>query len=477
MRVRSWIVLFGTMALVAGPARAHEEGDLPEPVCDSPPGPEPPRAPRADHTRIELLAHVDPDAVDRYGHVGGFNADVFAHRHHAYLGSEGRNNLVEVRPDGTLVYDDFFCPSRGVRAYDIFDPRHPTHVSTFGDAASEPEVTGTWTEKVIVQHVVTDSFVGELAVVSFQTCMGDNPQTFRGFGLYDVSDPSDPQRLSLVRTSGRGSHEIWLQPMNGAVYVWTAILRSEEGDGTTPGEPDFQIFDASDPEHPVRVGGWGAWAELGIRPDARLGTYAGNWVHSVVSADHGTLAVLSYLDLGTVLLDVSDPTDPIYLGRTIFPERSEGNAHSATVSSNGKLLIQTDEDGDPDTTDVADGGWGFPRFFDVSDPTQPVPLSTFKLPTTTQCPPPAAGGFTVHDPKIQGSRAYFSWFAEGIVVVDIADPRNPRFLAQFVPPPKRDPMGYIFPRFPTTNVWGVFLVGDVILASDVGSGLWVLEMK
>src|SRR5262245_49755059 len=103
MSVRAWIALLGTMALVIGPPRAHEEGEVPEPVCDSPPGPTPPRAPRADHARIELLAHVDPDAVDRHGHVGGFNADIYAHRHHAYLGSEGRNNLVALLPDGTLV--------------------------------------------------------------------------------------------------------------------------------------------------------------------------------------------------------------------------------------------------------------------------------------------------------------------------------------------------------------------------------------
>ena len=71
MTVRSWIVLLATMAFVAGPVGAHEEGDVPEPVCDTPPGPAPPRSPRADHTRIELLAHVDPDAVDRHGHVRG----------------------------------------------------------------------------------------------------------------------------------------------------------------------------------------------------------------------------------------------------------------------------------------------------------------------------------------------------------------------------------------------------------------------
>ena len=87
--------------------------------------------------------------------------------------------------------------------------RHPPRVSTFASGAAEPEVAGSWTEKTIVQHVATPAFSGDLAVTSFQHCR-DN--AFRGFGLYDVTDPRAPRRLALVRTEVRGSHEIWLQP-------------------------------------------------------------------------------------------------------------------------------------------------------------------------------------------------------------------------------------------------------------------------
>jgi hypothetical protein len=70
---------------------------------------------------------------------------------------------------------------------------------------------------VIVKHVNTPAFSGDLAVVTFQTCSGTvdrlNPAIFRGFGLYDVTDPRNPKTLALYATEpgvNRGSHEIWL---------------------------------------------------------------------------------------------------------------------------------------------------------------------------------------------------------------------------------------------------------------------------
>ena len=107
-----------------------------------------------------MLSHVYPGP--------GTNADVYAHEGYAYLASwVGRG-----------------CLSKGVRVYDLSDPRNPVHVSTFADAAGDPTLARTWTEKVIVKHVNTPAFSGDLAVVSFQTCNNTtdrlNPAVFRG---------------------------------------------------------------------------------------------------------------------------------------------------------------------------------------------------------------------------------------------------------------------------------------------------------
>ncbi len=417
----------------------------------------------AKRRNIVVVAHADPG--------GGFNADVVAHRQFAYLASWGAFEDEQVD----------FCPSQGVRVFDLSDPSNPVMVATFADEASEPDLAGTWTEKVIVERVHTPTFRGDLAAVSIQSCRED---AVAGFGLWDVTDPTNPQRLALYQATGtHGSHEIWLQRRGNRAYVYTAIPFSEfntsPDGGTTPGQPDFRIVDVSDPTNPTDVGGWGAWAELGLFPfyTDENGVERANFVHSVIG--DRKRAYLSYWDLGTVILDVSDPANPTYLGRTEFAANEEGNAHSSWIRRGRNLLIQTDEDFDPSPSDALETAWGYARFFDISDPSNPVQLSTFKLPSTTQFPPPAEFHFySVHDPKIRGRLAYFSWYSEGVVVLKISQPENPELVAQFIPEPAADPRGFFGPpevEFPF--VWGVFPYRErLVLASDINSGLWIFKL-
>ena len=416
----------------------------------------------AKRRNIIVVGHADPG--------GGFNADVVAHRNFAYLGSWGAFEDDQVD----------FCPSQGVRVFDLRKASDPVLVSTFADEISEPDLAGTWTEKVIVERINTESFKGDLAAVSIQPCAEG---AFAGFGLWDVTDPASPQRLALYEATGTfGSHELWLQRVGKRAYVYTAIPFSEfdtSPDGaTTPGRADFRIVDVSDPANPTDVGEWGAWAELGLFPffiDDN-GVERANFVHSVIGV--GKRAYLSYWDLGTVILDVSDPTSPIFLGRTEFAANEEGNAHSSWLRRRN-LLIQTDEDFDPSPNPELETAWGYARFFDISDPANPVQLSTFKLPSTTQFPPPLEFNFySVHDPKVRGRLAYFSWYSEGVVVLNISRPENPRQVAQFVPEPAADPQGFFAPpdvEFPF--VWGVFpYKARLVLASDINSGLWIFRL-
>ena len=63
--------------------------------------------------------------------------------------------------------------------------------------------------------------------------------------------------------------------------------------------------------------------------------------------------LLSYWDGGWVLLDVTDPANPVYLGDTDYPEFDqlfptvtppEGNAHQAEFTADNRFIIGTDED-------------------------------------------------------------------------------------------------------------------------------------
>jgi hypothetical protein len=393
--------------------------------------------------RWEIVGHVRPA-----GHYGG---DVEAFGGHAYVSSHrGRES----------------CNADGVRAFSLANPSKPRLVSTFG------RIPGTWTEKTIVRRVETASFRGALAAVSVQGC---TPAAFRGFLVVDVTTPARPRELARVRLDPRGSHEIWLARAGGRAYVYTAILRSEaldSADGEQPGRPDFRIFDVSDPRSPVEVGSWGAWKELGIQPFPDLRRpLDGNLVHSVVTNDAATRAYLSYWDLGTVILDISQPSRPRYLGRTGATE----NAHSAWLGRNG-LLIETHET-----------PGGVPTFYDVSNPAAPTRLAEFRLPSAVLAAGRRAGGLStvsgidltdsVHDPKIVGTTAYFSWYSQGVVAADVSNPARPRFLARFLPRAAADRERLFCPGRRCTAVWGVDLAGDLLVASDMVSGLWVLRLR
>jgi hypothetical protein len=388
-------------------------------------------APGANRLHVRVLGHADP--------AGGYTGDVFGHGHFAYLSS----------------WHGAACASQGVRIYDVANPRHPRRVATFAAGSHDIEVRGTWTEKTIVQRVSTAAFKGDLAATSFQNCPGTN--SFRGFGLYDVTNPRRPFRLSIFRTDTGGVHELWLQQVGKRVFVYAAIPLAERSQPLAPG---FRIYDVTDPRHPVEAGAW-------IAPDSLRAGKRAVFVHSVRVNPRGTRAYVSYWDLGTVILDITKPSAPRYLGRTTDPQ---GSAHSTALGRNGKLMIETHE---------RDGGR--PSFWDISNPTHPRLLGVFKAPAKLVAAARKRGGagfaLGVHDPKIVGNRVYFSWYALGVLVVDISHPSRPRFLAQFVPPVTRDPDKEFCPGSRCTYTWGVFPEKNFVLAADMVGGLWVFRVK
>jgi hypothetical protein len=387
--------------------------------------------------RFHVLGHADPG--------GGYSGDVVGERHYAYLSSrKGKGSD---------------CPSQGVRVYDVANPRRPRHISTFASGRVEVGLRDTWTEKTIVRRVKTEGFEGVLGVTSAQAC-GDG---FGGFALYDLTRPAHPKRLALIRTVPRGSHEIWLATARGHAWVYTAEAAAEFS--VEPDSFGFHIYDVSNPRTPFEVGGWSACKELhlctplghGVEQQAYL-------VHSVITNAAATRAYLSYWDLGTVLLDIADPAHPRYLGRT---DPGQGKVHSAWLTQGGKVMLETHE-----------LTHGRPVVWQIADPAHPVKLATVQLPASLR-PGGASGGIglndSVHDPKILGRYAYFSWYGQGVAVFDLKNPRKPRFVARFRPPPKRDGHGLVCPGGACTAVWGVFPTAKYVLASDMNSGLWVLS--
>ncbi len=381
---------------------------------------------------FKVIGHANPG--------GGYSADVVGERHYAYLSSRRGSKD---------------CPAQGVRVYDLADPRHPRHIATFARLA------GTWTEKTIVRRVETSGFNGVLAVTSFQACKDG----FGGFGVFDVTKPAHPRKLALVRTQPRGSHEIWLAAARGHAWVYTAEAAAEFA--LSRESFGFHIYDVTHPRAPNEVGGWSACRDQGdctpLMPPPD-GTDHRRLVHSVITNAAATRVFLSYWRLGTVILDISDPSKPRYLGRTAT---GQGNAHSAWLMDRERILLETHET-----------IHGRPVVWNVADPAHPVRLATVRLPARLS----PNGAFTglpledsVHDPKAVGRYAYFSWYGQGAALFDLKNPRKPKFLMRFQPLPARDRDGLLCPGDTCTAVWGVFVMPRYVLVSDLNSGLWVVS--
>jgi hypothetical protein len=84
--------------------------------------------------------------------------------------------------------------------------------------------------------------------------------------------------------------------------------------------------------------------------------------------------------------------------------------------------------------------------------------------------------FSAHNPVVQGDLLFVSWYSDGVRVLDIRDPTEPREVASWMPPAAAAPGAARSSLGAGPMVWGVAVEGDLVVASDVNSGLWVLRL-
>ncbi|NBI31148.1 LVIVD repeat-containing protein [Chengkuizengella marina] len=374
-------------------------------------------------------------------------ADVYAHKGYAYVGTHTRNG-----------------GNGGVRVFDLKDPANPVEVAVFANN----DFPLTWQEKVIVKSVNTPYFNGDLAVVSIQQLDRTHPDSKGGFLLYDVTNPIEPQKLGFweIAKNTRGTHELYLTMRGNQAIVLAA---SPYTDYFTHGEQrDFQIVDVSDPSNPKTVWQFDprTLPEVdesfdGYYWDSPDGKVRPLFNHSTMADVTGKYAYISMWDLGTLIFDIQDPVNPIYLGRTEFASEQQGSAHSSTIAKGGTILIETREVYAP-VRDGYEEAYGYTRIFDIKDKSNPSLLSEFKTDLTYDIPDEnnVTLAKTVHNPQVRGNTLYLSYYAGGIIAVDITDASNPTEIARYTPE--------------SAYVWGVFIDRNYILASDIRSGLKVL---
>ncbi len=259
--------------------------------------------------------------------------DIWAYGDYAYLGT----------------FDDIVCSRdfTGVHIVDISVPGEPVKVGFI------PAQPGTRNNDVKVAHIETPFFVGEILVVTNERCGSPflprlhangvgTPPGQGGVAIWDVTNPAKPRALkqNYLKFDTHNTF-IWQQGENAYMMVVDDL-----------NVQDVHIIDITKPQSPrlVTTTGQLDWpADIA----AEFGELSSVFLHDMWVQENGgrIIAYLAYWDAGLVLLDVTDPADPVFLGDSTYAdpdplsgEFPAGDGHVAVPSADGTRVLFGDED-------------------------------------------------------------------------------------------------------------------------------------
>ncbi len=294
--------------------------------------------------RLIRDATTDVWALGRYAYIGTFNEPCGTGEN--YIEGVGEVELV----DGV--------DEPGIVIFDVHNKNKPAYVGNL------PSVQGSRTNDVKVAEMNS----GTILMHSNEACAGGKG----GFEVYEVSDPTNPVHLASVQIdelnpisnallggiTDVGVHNAWLFSQGDRDYV--SVVAETAFD-------TFQTYEITDPTNPTLASAWGAEEifDPGVGDetedvervlDAVLwlldgpGTSQNRFLHDITYNQEGTNAYLSNWDAGLVLMDMSDPSTPVFVSQAINLEEGsldgELNSHAAWPSEDETIVVETEEDFD-----------------------------------------------------------------------------------------------------------------------------------
>ena len=247
-----------------------------------------------------------------------------------------------------------------------------------------------------------------------------------GLGIYDVADPANPQQIGKWRTHGRGVHRYdfdgryaYISP-TAEGYIGNIVM----------------ILDLADPTKPEEVGRWwipGQW---------QAGGEAYPWDDWTPPRCHHPIRVgdrlyVSYWHHGFFILDISDMANPKAISglntSPNFPHPTHTCLPFPEPLKGRQVMIVADED----VAKLWPAAPAFTWVFDISNEQNPIPISTFQVAgvDTDGAPQPAMTGCHQPSERFVGTVVPFAWFAQGLRLIDFADPYSPQEVGYYEPDP------------------------------------------
>ncbi len=320
----------------------------------------------------------------------------------------------QVVVDNGIAYVGHMRAPHGTSVIDVRDPKNPRVLSTID------MLSGTHSHKVRVAN--------GLMVVNSEVNHNDDrpiPDGWKGgFGVYDVSTPSNPREIARwYADAGRGVHRF---DFDGRYMSMSATQAGYVGN-------IMIIMDLQEPAKPTEVGRWwmpGQWTAGGETP---------TWEKSAHRCHHpprmGNRLYTSYWLGGFVILDIDDMSKPKLVSGLDWSPPFACPTHTVLPIPfdilGRRYLVVSDEDVFREEHEVAAFMW----VIDITNEQVPVPVSSYQVegiagrhtPRNTGCHQPCE--------KVLGTEIPFAWFAQGLRIIDIKNPQTPREVAWYMPDP------------------------------------------
>lgn len=221
----------------------------------------------------------------------------------------------------------------------------------------------------------------------------------RGVFIYDVSDPARPQFTGwyVVPPSSDEDPDAAWNIHNIFLSPTRDILYVINQSGAQ----DLRLIDVSDPTNPVEVGRYSVPNSL----EEDLFPHDVN----VVEQDGREIAYANYWDAGLRILDTTDPGAIVELG--VWDDDGVHSHAGWPFESDGRRYY-------------AHGGEGHDQgltIVDVTDPQAPVVVGYYE----------SRDGISIHNIEVRDGLAYIAYYIDGLRVVDLSDPTNPVEVAHY----------------------------------------------
>lgn len=355
----------------------------------------------------------------------------------AYVGHHGGSDAV-ARPFNPLTGEN---EDNGTSIVDVSDPHHPRYLAHIPGEPGLYEGGGAQMVRVCDGKTLPK---GDPKAVYLLRPFGNSAQE-----IWNTADPAHPKLVIRVAEGLKGTHKNWWECDTGIAYLVDGAAGWRVPRMT-------QIYDLSDPLHPVKIRDFGLPGQqpgkAGRVPTMLHGPIStgpeGNRVYFGYGTNEG--GILQIVDREKLLNGPKEPSDENLLypevGRfemslngahTTFPVLGMRIAEFAKdkIGKVRNFVVVTNEQILNECLEPRQMAW----FVDVTVEQHPVSVSTYGVSEASGNFCARGGRFGTHSSNENMTPIYykrimfFAHFNAGVRAVDIRDPYHPREIAYYIP--------------------------------------------